>query len=151
MNNRNEPGAFERRVGGLLKGFKETLPATQEKVAIAGTTTTVANIHQRLASILATQKAVSEAKRVHQNAVAARMAAAASDGAFVDGVVLHLKTRHGDSHEKLAPFGLQPPTKRRSPTMATLVIAQAKARETRRLRQIASGQPPAATLAPSKP
>ncbi len=104
---KNDSEAFELKVAVLLRGFRERLPRSEEKVLIRGEKLTLAGVHDRLEAICKAHEAVRRARKGYDDAVKALRDTEEEDQKFHDSVVHHLRQRYGREAVRLKPFGLE--------------------------------------------
>jgi hypothetical protein len=103
---KNDADAFEAKVVALLEGFRDRLPATEEKVLLRGEKMTLRGVHDRLTAILRAREAVRRARKVLDEALRNLRATEEEDQRFHEAVVHHLRVRYGREAVRLKPFGL---------------------------------------------
>jgi hypothetical protein len=128
-------GGLEKLVRAMLDGFEREFPSSAEKVVFGGEKTTLAQVHERLRTMVGTFAAVDTARRTLRGALSDLHRSMKGFRSTYLDAVLYVKHHLGKDSPRLLLFGVRPPKARTPLTVEARVIASAKAAATRSARK----------------
>lgn len=135
LNTNTTPSKLQTEMQTLSNGLAHNSSTLFSSLAVLGSSLAKADIIAKLQMWIAAYAAVLQAKQSYTAAVAARKAIEVTARVFVAALVTELKQVVGPNNPTLlSSLGIAPHKPRKTPSPATKLVAQEKAKQTRQAR-----------------